>query len=96
MHDSTFDHLKPTDGQMKVMEAALAAAKVYGLALIELLPDGECRHHPQPRWLAARCPVQGTRRTLMGSAPNPKPEPEDPKPPPAQPMPGQPGNPAPR
>ena len=40
MHPSTFDYLKPTDGQMKVMEDARAAAKVYGLALIELLPEG--------------------------------------------------------
>jgi len=40
MHASTFDYLKPTDGQMKQMEDARAAAKAYALVLIELLPEG--------------------------------------------------------
>ena len=40
MHASTFDYVKPTDGQMQVMEDVRAAAKVYALVLIELLPEG--------------------------------------------------------
>jgi hypothetical protein len=40
MHYSTFEYLKPTDEQLKVMEEARDAAKVYAAALDQYLPDG--------------------------------------------------------
>lgn len=40
MHSSTFEYLKPTDEQIKIMAAAREAAKVYAEALDQYLPDG--------------------------------------------------------
>lgn len=40
MHPSTFEYLKPTDGQLTTMEKLRAAAKVYCDALEAALPDG--------------------------------------------------------
>jgi hypothetical protein len=40
MHASTYEYLKPTEEQLKAMEALRAAAKAYGEALDNLLPDG--------------------------------------------------------
>jgi hypothetical protein len=40
MHPSTYEYLKPTDDQMKRMEALREAARVYGDVLEHLLPDG--------------------------------------------------------
>jgi hypothetical protein len=40
MHASTYDYLKPTDDQMTSMEKLRSAARDYGKALEELLPDG--------------------------------------------------------
>ena len=40
-----FDYLKPTDQQMKAMDKARAAARVYAEALEALVPAGEDRDH---------------------------------------------------
>lgn len=40
MHASTYEYLKPTDAQIALMAKAREAAKVYGDALNDLLPDG--------------------------------------------------------
>lgn len=39
MHSSTYEYLKPTDGQIARMATMREAAKVYGETL-ETLPDG--------------------------------------------------------
>lgn len=36
MHSSTFEYLKPTDEQIKIMAAAREAAKVYAEALDQI------------------------------------------------------------
>lgn len=40
MHSSTYEYLKPTDEQIEQMARHREAAKVYGDALEQLLPDG--------------------------------------------------------
>jgi hypothetical protein len=40
MHPSTFEYLKPTDKQMKLMSELREAAKEYCDVLEALLPDG--------------------------------------------------------
>jgi hypothetical protein len=40
MHESTYEYLKPTDGQIEQMAKVRAAAKAYGEALEMWLPDG--------------------------------------------------------
>jgi hypothetical protein len=40
VHPETFEYLKPTEEQARVMEQARAAAKAYALVLIDLLPEG--------------------------------------------------------
>lgn len=40
MHESTFDYLKPTEEQLKIMTAAREASKVYSTALEQYLPEG--------------------------------------------------------
>lgn len=40
MHPSTYEFLKPTDDQIALMTRVRMAAKVYGEALQEFLPDG--------------------------------------------------------
>lgn len=40
MHPSTFEYLKPTEQQIKVMEQVREAARIYCQALEDLLPDG--------------------------------------------------------
>ena len=40
MHASTYEYLKPTDAQMAAMAKLRAAAKAYGDALEQILPDG--------------------------------------------------------
>lgn len=40
MHSSTYEFLKPTDEQIAVMAKLREAARVYGLALEDQLPEG--------------------------------------------------------
>jgi hypothetical protein len=40
LHPTTFQYLKPTDEQMKIMEEVRAASALYALVLDNLLPDG--------------------------------------------------------
>jgi hypothetical protein len=40
MHESTYDPIRPTDAQLKLMAKHREAAKAYGDALEQLLPDG--------------------------------------------------------
>ena len=40
LHESTFEYLKPTDGQIETMAKARAATKAYAEALDAILPDG--------------------------------------------------------
>jgi hypothetical protein len=40
LHHTTYEYLKPTEQQMRVMEALRAAAKQYSDALDALLPEG--------------------------------------------------------
>lgn len=40
LHPSTFEYLKPTDGQMEAMGDARLAASIYARCLNELVPDG--------------------------------------------------------
>ena len=40
MHPSTYEYLKPTDDQMETMTELREAAKAYGDALENLLPEG--------------------------------------------------------
>jgi hypothetical protein len=40
MHETTYGYLKPTEDQLQLMAKTREAAKVYGDALDELLPDG--------------------------------------------------------
>jgi hypothetical protein len=40
MHPSTFEYLKPTDGQMTMMAEARAAAAIYANTISGLIPDG--------------------------------------------------------
>lgn len=40
MHTSTFEYLKPTEPQLKLMNDVRQAAKVYCETLEKLLPDG--------------------------------------------------------
>lgn len=40
MHATTFEYLKPTDGQIEKMAEAREAAKVYAEVLEAVLPDG--------------------------------------------------------
>ena len=40
MHPTTYEYLKPTDRQFEQMNQLRAAAKAYGEALDQLLPDG--------------------------------------------------------
>jgi hypothetical protein len=40
LHESTFEYLKPTDAQLKTMEALRAAAKDYATFIDVNLPDG--------------------------------------------------------
>ena len=40
LHDSTFGYLKPTEGQMNLMNDLREASRVYANILDEALPDG--------------------------------------------------------
>lgn len=40
LDESTYEYLKPTEGQMSQMEAARAAAKTYSDILERVLPEG--------------------------------------------------------
>jgi len=40
VHSSTYDYLKPTDEQLERMNRLREAAKMYGIALEDLLPEG--------------------------------------------------------
>jgi hypothetical protein len=40
MHSSTYEYLKPTDAQMKQMDAVRKAARVYSEVLEKELPEG--------------------------------------------------------
>lgn len=40
LHPSTFEYLKPTDHQLKIMAELRAAAAEYAAVLDALLPDG--------------------------------------------------------
>ena len=40
MHDSTYEYLKPTEGQMETMAKLRSASRSYGKALEDLLPEG--------------------------------------------------------
>lgn len=40
LHDSTFEYLKPTEGQMLVMSICREASKTYATILDKNLPDG--------------------------------------------------------
>jgi hypothetical protein len=40
MHSSTYEYLKPTDGQVASMSRIRAAARAYGDVLAEELPEG--------------------------------------------------------
>lgn len=71
MHPSTYEYLKPTDGQVETMAKVRSAAKAYGDALDALLPDGPDKtyiiraHRSNAMWANAaitRLP-DGTPRT---------------------------------
>jgi len=40
MNPTTYDYLKPSDDQLELMSKLRTAAKEYGQALEQLLPDG--------------------------------------------------------
>jgi len=40
MHSTTYGYLKPTDEQVELMNRLREAAKVYGTALDDLIPEG--------------------------------------------------------
>jgi hypothetical protein len=40
LHPSTFEHLKPTDGQLKDMAVVRVAAAAYAKELEAVLPEG--------------------------------------------------------
>ena len=40
MHESTYEYLQPTAAQIEQMTKVRAAAKVYGEAIDEFVPDG--------------------------------------------------------
>ena len=40
LHPSTYEYLKPTDGQIEQMSRVRAAAKAYSDVLDAILPDG--------------------------------------------------------
>lgn len=45
MHPTTFEYLRPTEGQMASMERLRAAAKVYAGVLEAELPEGPDKTH---------------------------------------------------
>ena len=40
MHDSTYEYLRPTDGQIETLAKLRSASRDYSKALEDLLPDG--------------------------------------------------------
>lgn len=70
LHPSTYEYLKPTDGQIAQMAKVRLAAKVYN-DVLETLPDGPDKtfviraHRSNAMWanVAITCLPDGTPRT---------------------------------
>jgi hypothetical protein len=71
LHNNTFDYLKPTDEQLRIMNMLRFAAKVYSEAIENFVPDGPDKtfvlrnHRTNAMWvnIAVTRLADGTPRT---------------------------------